>query len=367
MREYSKIGEQKVEVASRMSTSNQTLSLNDGSGAMERRRMVVSPSSQNPAIEARNLVKTYPRGVRAVDDLSFSVETGTIFGLLGPNGAGKSTTVKILTTLSRPDSGEARIAGIDVLREPDHVRRVIGCVAQRSGVDREATARENLMLQGHIYGLNGKELKLRVSELLGRFGLTEAANRVAGGYSGGMQRRLDIAMGLIHRPSVLFLDEPTTGLDPEVRADTWREIARLSTKDGLTILLTTHYLEEADHLAQNLAIVDHGRIVAAGTPERLKGELHGDTIQIELAISSENGRVQAVIERLPGVHELVVEGRTLRARVDSSATAIPAVLATLDGADIPVASILVTRPSLDDVYLRYTGRSFTHADTEGVR
>jgi ABC-type sugar transport system ATPase subunit len=147
MREYSKIGEQKVEVASRMSTSNQTLSLNEGSGAMERRRMVVSSTRQNPAIEARNLVKTYPRGVRAVDDLSFSVETGTIFGLLGPNGAGKSTTVKILTTLSRPDSGEARIAGIDVLREPDHVRRVIGCVAQRSGVDREATARENLMLR----------------------------------------------------------------------------------------------------------------------------------------------------------------------------------------------------------------------------
>ena len=329
--------------------------------------MGVPVPGQNPAIEVRNLIKTYPRGVRAVDDLSFTVETGTIFGLLGPNGAGKSTTVKILTTLSRPDSGEVRIAGIDVLREPDRVRRVIGCVAQRSGVDREATARENLTLQGRVYGLGGKELKLRVSELLERFGLTEAANRVTGGYSGGMQRRLDIAMGLIHRPKVLFLDEPTTGLDPEVRADTWREISRLATEEGLTILLTTHYLEEADHLAQNLAIVDHGRIVATGTPDQLKGDLQGDTIQIELAAASPNGAVQTATERLAGVRELVVEGRTLRARVESSAMAIPAVLAALDGADIPVVSILVTRPSLDDVYLRYTGRSFTTADTEEVR
>jgi len=350
-----------------MSSSSQALSTKEGVAAGDQRRWGMRPTSQDPAIEVRNLVKTYPRGVRAVDDLSFSVETGTIFGLLGPNGAGKSTTVKILTTLSRPDSGAARITGIDVLHEPDRVRRLIGCVSQRSGVDREATARENLTLQGHIYGLGGKALKSRVAELLDRFDLTDAANRVAGGYSGGMQRRLDIAMGLIHRPRVLFLDEPTTGLDPEVRADTWREIARLSIEDGLTILLTTHYLEEADLLAQNLAIVDHGRIVAAGTPEQLKGELHGDTLQIELAISSANGRVQTAIERLTGVRELTMAGRTLRARVESSATAIPAVLAALDGANIPVLSILVNRPSLDDVYLRHTGRSFTNADIEGVR
>jgi ABC-type Na+ transport system ATPase subunit NatA len=178
-----------------------------------------------------------------------------VLGLLGPNGAGKSTTVKILTTLSLPDSGSARVAGVDVLAEPDRVRRSIGLVGQRSGVDLEATGRENLTLQGQVYGLRGTELRSRVGELLERFGLAEAADRVARGYSGGMQRRLDIAMGLIHRPQVLFLDEPTTGLDPEVRAGTWAEIAHLSAGEGLTILLTTHYLEEADRLAGRLAIV----------------------------------------------------------------------------------------------------------------
>jgi ABC-2 type transport system ATP-binding protein len=329
--------------------------------------MTTNPGELAPAIEARFLVKTYRGGVRAVDDLSFSVQPGTIFGLLGPNGAGKSTTVKILTTLSRPDSGEARIAGIDVLREPERVRHVIGCVAQRSGVDLEASARENLTLQGRVYGLGGNELKSRVAELLERFGLTESADRVTSGYSGGMRRRLDIAMGLIHRPRVLFLDEPTTGLDPEVRADTWREISRLASEEELTILLTTHYLEEADHLAQNLAIVDHGRIVAFGTPDQLKGELHGDAIQIELVKARADGAVRNAIEQLGLVRELKIDGLTVRARVDSSATAIPAVLAALDGAGLPVASVLVSRPSLDDVYLRYTGRSFNDADTEGVR
>ena len=207
------------------------------------------------AIQARDLTKTY-KDVRALDGLSFSVEAGTMFGLLGPNGAGKSTTVKILTTLTRPDSGQASVAGVDVLASPDRVRRAIGLVAQRSGVDLEGTGRENLTLQGQVYGLRGAELPTRVGELLERFGLAEAADRVARGYSGGMQRRLDIAMGLIHRPRVLFLDEPTTGLDPEVRADMWAEIAHLSGSEGLTILLTTHYLEEADRLADRLAIVD---------------------------------------------------------------------------------------------------------------
>ena len=180
------------------------------------------------AIAARELVKTYPGGVQALAGLSFAVEAGTVFGLLGPNGAGKSTTVKILTTLSRPNAGEARVAGIDVLRQSDRVRRVIGLVGQRSGADREATGRENLTLQGQLYGLRGGELKRRVAELLDRFGLTEAADRVARTYSGGMQRKLDFAMGLVHRPRVLFLDEPTTGLEPEARAEFGEEIARLS-------------------------------------------------------------------------------------------------------------------------------------------
>jgi ABC-2 type transport system ATP-binding protein len=318
------------------------------------------------AIEAKDLVKTYPKDVRALDGLSFAVEEGSVFGLLGPNGAGKTTAVKILTTLSRPDSGEARVAGIDVLRDPDRVRHLIGLVAQKSGVDREATGRENLRLQGQVYGMRGRELAERVDWLLDRFGLAEAADRRVKTYSGGMQRRLDIALGLVHRPRVLFLDEPTTGLDPEVRADMWDMIGGLTREEGLTILLTTHYLEEADRLARNLAIVDRGRIVAAGTPEQLKGELKGDALQIELADGA-NGQVVPTVERLAGVREATFEDGLLRAWVDSGAKAAPAVLAALEGAGVRVESLTIARPSLDDVYLRYTGRAFEKADREGER
>jgi ABC-2 type transport system ATP-binding protein len=317
------------------------------------------------AIEAQGLVKTYPGGVRALDGLGFAVQAGTVFGLLGPNGAGKTTTVKILTTLSRPDAGRARVAGLDVLRQPDQVRRLIGVVAQHWGVDREATGRENLTLQGLVHGLRGRELRRRVAGLLERFGLAEAADRVVGGYSGGMQRRLDIALGLVHRPQVLFLDEPTTGLDPEVRADLWEEIARLATGEGLTILLTTHYLEEADRLASRLAIVDHGRIVVEGTPDGLKRELRGDAVQVELAEPEPDARVSGALDRLDTVREVTLEGRSLRARSDSGATAVPSVLAALESAGVKVASVTVARPSLDDVYLRYTGRAFGEADEGG--
>ena len=319
------------------------------------------------AIEARDLTKTYPKGVRALDGLGFAVEAGTVFGLLGPNGAGKSTAVKILTTLTRPDSGRARVAGVDVLAAPDRVRRAIGLVAQRSGVDLEATGPENLTLQGQVYGLRGGELRRRVGELLERLGLAEAADRVARGYSGGMQRRLDIAMGLIHRPRVLFLDEPTTGLDPEVRADMWAEIARLSGDEGLTILLTTHYLEEADRLAGRLAIVDRGRVVAEGTPDELKGELRGDAIHVELADPQADGRPRAALDRVPGVWEVTVEGRSLRARTDDGSAAVPAVLQALEAGGMRVASVTIARPSLDDVYLRHTGRAFARAAEEVSR
>jgi ABC-2 type transport system ATP-binding protein len=319
------------------------------------------------AIEARDLTKTYPKDVRALDGLGFSVEAGTVFGLLGPNGAGKSTTVKILTTLTRPDTGQASVAGVDVLGHPDQVRRAIGLVAQRSGVDLEATGRENLTLQGRVYGLRGDELGRRVGELLERFGLAEAADRVARGYSGGMQRRLDIAMGLIHRPRVLFLDEPTTGLDPEVRADMWAEIAHLSGTEGLTILLTTHYLEEADRLAGRLAIVDRGRVVAEGSPNELKGELRGDAIHVELGDPEANGRAHAALDRVPGVREVRIEGRSLRARTDDGSSAVPAVLQALEAGGVRVASVTIARPSLDDVYLRHTGRAFTRAVEEVAR
>jgi ABC-2 type transport system ATP-binding protein len=314
------------------------------------------------AIRVEELMKTYPKGVTALDGVSFDVPEGTIFGLLGPNGAGKSTTVKILTTLSRPDSGLALVAGFDVVRQSHRVRLSIGAVAQKSGVDREATGRENLTLQGHLYGLDGASLRARVEELLRRFGLADSADRVARTYSGGMQRRLDIAMGLVHRPSVLFLDEPTTGLDPEVRADMWQMIAGLAADEGLAILLTTHYLEEADRLAARLAILDRGRVAAEGAPEDLKAELRGDAVHVELAVAPTDGEVQTALRPLPGVREVVVHGRALRARADDGARAVPAVLQSLEAGGLTVDSVTVARPSLDDVYLRYTGRRFGDAD-----
>ncbi|HMB18858.1 MAG TPA: ATP-binding cassette domain-containing protein [Gaiellaceae bacterium] len=316
------------------------------------------------AIEAHGLEKTYPGDVRALDGMSFSVEAGTIFALLGRNGAGKSTAVKILTTLSRPDAGEACVAGIDVLDDPDAVRHAIGVVAQRSGVDRDATGRENLTLQGQLYGLRGRALRERVSELLERFGLAEAGGRIARGYSGGMQRRLEVAMGLVHRPQVLFLDEPTTGLDPEARTFMWEEIARLAGDEHLTILLTTHYLEEAERLAERVAIVDRGRIVVEGTPESLKGELRGDAIHVGLDEPESNGRVHAALERLPDIRELVLDGQSLRARAGNGAAAIPSVLGALEAAGVRVTAATVSRPSLDDVYLRYVGRAFDEAEND---
>jgi ABC-2 type transport system ATP-binding protein len=313
-------------------------------------------------IEAADLRKSYG-DVVALDGLTFAVPAGTIFGLLGPNGAGKSTAVKVLTTLAHADGGQARVAGLDVLREPAAVRRSIGVVAQKSGVDVDLTGRENVALQGRLQGLRGRDLRARVGELLDHFGLADAAGRVARGYSGGMQRRLDIAMGLVHRPQVLFLDEPTTGLDPEVRAAMWKEISRLREAEGLTILLTTHYLEEADQLASNLAIVDRGRVVAQGTPEALKAGLRGDAVHVELEAGVPlNGNVHAALAPVAGLGEIVLDGRSLRARSADGARAVPAVLAALDAHAIPVASVTVARPSLDDVYLRFAGRSFAAAE-----
>jgi ABC-2 type transport system ATP-binding protein len=318
-------------------------------------------AQRSDAIDAADLVKTYPGEVRALDGLSLRVQAGTIFALLGPNGAGKSTAVKILTTLTRPDSGSAVVAGEDVLRDPDRVRRAIGVVAQRSGVDPDATGRENLTLAGQLHGLGsrgGRALGRQVDALLERFGLTDAGGRLARTYSGGMQRKLDVAMGLVHRPQVLFLDEPTTGLDPEARADMWQEISHLAAEEGLTILLTTHYMEEADRLARRLAIVDRGKIVASGTPEELKGQLRGDAIHLELVDTSVNGDVPGLLAGVGGLREIVLDGRSLRARADSGAAALPAALAALEGAGVAVASATVARPSLEDVYLRHTGRAF---------
>ena len=313
------------------------------------------------AIEAADLRKSYPPSVTALDGVSLAVETGTIFGLLGPNGAGKSTTVRVLSTMSRPDSGRAMVAGIDVLADPVGVRRTIGVVGQKHGADPEATGRENLVLQGEFYGLTGRELKQRVAQSLERFGLADAAGRLVKTYSGGMQRRLEIAMGLLHGPEVLFLDEPTTGLDPEARVQLWREIERLATEERMTILLTTHYLEEADQLASMLAIIDRGKVVARGTPDALKSELQGDAIQVELADPG-NATASAALGRIAGLGEVKLEGRVIRARAHNGGAAIPAVLAALDAQGVTARAVTLTRPSLDDVYLRHAGRAFTQTD-----
>ncbi|WP_392841797.1 ATP-binding cassette domain-containing protein [Streptomyces sp. LN500] len=319
-------------------------------------------STRAPAVEARQLIKTYPGDVTALNGMDLSVGAGTVFGLLGPNGAGKSTTVKILTTLARPDSGAATVAGHDVLRHPDRVRRAIGVVAQKSGADPVATGRENLLLQGRLYGMRGAAIQRRADELLDRFDLAGAAKRQVKGYSGGMQRRLDVALGLVHRPEVLFLDEPTTGLDPEARTAMWDEISRLAGDEGLTIVLTTHYLEEADRLAERIAIVDRGRIVVEGTPDELKGELRGDAVHMELRADGDRTSITAALTGLPGVYEVQADGRRVSVRAEDGAAAVPVLLTALEQAGASVAAATVARPSLDDVYLRYAGRRFSEAE-----
>ena len=313
------------------------------------------------AIVVEGLEKTYGKDVRALDGIRFSVKEGEVFGLLGPNGAGKSTTVRCLVTLTRPDAGDAWVAGRHVVREAGAVRRAIGYVPQASGVDREATGRENLLLQGRLQGMSGGALERRADELLELFGLAEKAAALVKTYSGGQKRRLDVAMGLVHRPQVLFLDEPTTGLDPEARVAMWEELARLAAAETLTILLTTHYLEEADRLAERVAIVSRGRIVVEGRPDDLKRELHGESVTADVGVA--DGAAAAAVEQLEGVREVIVDGQRIHARVERGAEAAPAILAALEAAGAPARAVTIARPSLDDVYLHYTGRDF-HADDE---
>lgn len=323
-------------------------------------------SATGTALAADHLVKTYSGGrgkpgLRALDGLGFEAEAGTVFGLLGPNGAGKSTTIKILSTLTRADSGRAFVAGIDVTRHPARVRRAIGFVAQKPVSDPMDTGVENLVLAGRLQGMSGRDATARARELLERFSLTEHARRQVKTYSGGMARKLDVAIGLMHRPEVLFLDEPTTGLDPEARAELWLELERMTTAENLTVLLTTHYLDEADRLADRLAIVDHGRVVAGGTPEDLKNGLRGDAVIVELAGDADPFAGLTVLQRVDALREVGGDGRTLRGRADSGGAALPLALAALEAAGVAVASATVARPSLDDVYLRHTGRTFTRA------
>jgi ABC-2 type transport system ATP-binding protein len=306
-----------------------------------------------PAIILDNLSKTYKNGVKAVASVSFRVNQGEIFGLLGPNGAGKSTTVRMLATLTRPDGGQAKVAGCDVIQDPQGVRCRIGYVAQASGVDKWGTGRENLILQAQLMRVPVDKISARVAQLLEWVQLTEVAGRIVKTYSGGMKRRLDLAMGLVNEPSVLFLDEPTTGLDPETRKALWNDLSRLRKERNLTVLLTTHYLEEADHLCDRLAIVDHGKVVVEGTPTELKSRIRGDTVTLELGIEATHAI--ELLKPIDGVLEVLSEGTRLIARVNQGSTVMPALIATLERANLAVLSATLGRPSLDDVYMHHTG------------
>jgi ABC-2 type transport system ATP-binding protein len=323
----------------------------------------VSPHVSPDAIVADDLVKVYRArrsAVRALDGLSFRVPTGRVFGLLGPNGAGKSTTTRILTTLSRPTEGTARVAGHDVVRAGDAVREAIGYVSQGSSTDPLLTASENLKIAARLRGVRSAEARARSGRLLRDFGLEDAARRPVSTFSGGMRRRLDVAAALVHRPRVLFLDEPTTGLDPEARAAMWTEIRRLSSEE-ITVVLTTHYMEEADRLADELLIVNRGRAVVQGTPRQLKQALHGDSVRVTL-VEPDPVRVRAAIARVPGLRDVVVEASgvegTLAARTDDASTAVGAVIAALDTAGIRFGQVAASHPTLDDVYLHAVGHTF---------
>jgi ABC-2 type transport system ATP-binding protein len=310
-------------------------------------------------IETRDLRRTFKtRGktadIEAVRGVDLVVGAGEIFGFLGPNGAGKTTTLRMLATLLPPTSGEATVAGADLRRQPQQVRERIGYVPQGGSTDPAETGRGELVLQGRLYGMDTSTAERRAREVLASQELEDAADRKLATYSGGMKRRLDVGLGIVHRPSVLFLDEPTTGLDPQARARMWDEIRRLR-DGGTTVFLTTHYLDEADALADRLAIIDHGRIVADGTAEELKRQVAGDVVTLGV-----NGATESVLETVrsqPFVREASGEDGVVRLYVDRGETAVPQLLRLLDGAGLEAASIALHRPSLDDVFLRQTGRS----------
>ncbi|MFF1903744.1 ATP-binding cassette domain-containing protein [Kitasatospora sp. NPDC058218] len=313
-------------------------------------------------IETKGLRKSYPskqRGQAAVDavrGIDLDVAAGEIFGFLGPNGAGKTTTLRMLATLIRPDGGAARIAGADLLSDPAGVRRRIGYVAQGGGTADTVTAREELVLQARMHGTRKARAQQLAEEALKAFGLTEFGDRACRTYSGGQRRRLDIALGVIHAPQVLFLDEPTVGLDPASRGQVWAEIRRLKA-EGLTVVVTTHYLEEADALCDRVAIVDHGGIVAEGTPETLKREISGDVVLVGLA-AGETERATKALREEPYLRRLEAQGDDgLRLYLDDGAAAIPRLLRALDGAGVVPGTVQLQRPSLDDVFLARTGRS----------
>jgi len=315
----------------------------------------------DPIIQTTALRRTFKGGGRgtksevvAVAGVDLSVAAGDIFGFLGPNGAGKTTTLRILATLLPPTSGSACVAGFDVAGEARQVRTRIGYVAQSGGSYRESTGREELVIQGRLFGMSKADSQARAAELLDALDLVDAADRTCGTYSGGMRRRLNIGIGMVHRPALLFLDEPTTGLDPQARARLWDEIRKLR-DTGTTVFLTTHYLEEADALCDRLAIIDHGRIVAEGSPDELKRQIAGDVLTI--GVNGNGEKVVALLSKQPFVREAGLEDGLVRLFVDRGEAAVPAVLRLLDAEGLAPSTMDLHRPSLDDVFLKKTGRS----------
>jgi len=314
-------------------------------------------------ITVKDLVEVYADGTKAVDGISFNVEQGAVFGFLGPNGAGKSTTIKILTTLLRKTSGFVSIAGYDLEKDPKEIRKLIGVQSQETSVDPELTGRENMILQGHLEQMRGKELEERVDGLLEVVGLKDAADKPAGRYSGGMKKRLDLASTLVHKPKILFLDEPTTGLDPQSRSTVWEYLESLNKKEGITIFLTTQYLEEADRLCQRLCIVDAGKIVAEGSPVGLKKEIGADAITITAQNRTGAGDKAAtkvaareLLSKIPEVMNVVDTEEGLTIYVKNGGLFVPTLVRAFDKTDLDLVSINISTPSLDDVFLKHTGK-----------
>ncbi len=321
-------------------------------------------------LRTAKLTKTYTSGrgkaqktVEAVKRVDLDVYRGEIFGFLGPNGAGKSTTLKMLTTLLAPTAGDAIVVGHDLLKHPQKVRECIGYVSQAGGTDTFANAYENMILQARLYGISHAKAAAKATDLVGRFQMTEFADRTAKSYSGGQKRRLDLALGIVHQPTIVFLDEPTTGLDPQSRAYFWEEIVRLK-QDGMTIFLTTHYLEEADNLCDRVAIIDHGEIVALDTTEALKKQTGGESITIGFNHESIAEQARVLLGDASFVQKIIHQDFKLHIFVQDGGALIAEVLRLLDKAAIPVQTIGLSRPSLDDVFLQQTGRSLRDTGNE---
>jgi len=321
-----------------------------------------SSPSADVVIDVHELRMVYPGpkpgapGTVAVDGVSFQVHRGEIFGFLGPNGAGKTTTISILTTLIKPTAGHARIEGMDVLGRPQDVRRKIGLVFQKSTADEELTGRENMLIEAGLYGFSGAETNAHATELLAQMDLAASADRLVKTYSGGMRRRLELAVGIVHRPRLLFLDEPTLGLDPQGRAGFWRYIRSLREGKGLTVFMTTHYLDEADQLCDRIAVIDHGRIIALGTPKELKDSLGGDTLVLSVAAGAPDAT--PFLRTMPGVTGVARSGDTYRVKCSNGESLVPKAILASTQAGVDVVGATVIKPTLDEVFLALTGHAY---------